>query len=64
MDAEASADAVALAETTLARLLVKFWRARQVGPQTCLAAADSGAGALDFSALQCPDLVERCVVQN
>jgi hypothetical protein len=32
MDAEASADDLALAETTLARLLVNLWRARQSGP--------------------------------
>jgi hypothetical protein len=32
MDAETSTDAVTLAETALARLLVKLWRARQAGP--------------------------------
>ena len=64
MDAEVSADSVALAETTLARLLVQLWRARRAGPQAGLAAADSGADSLDFRAPQWPDLAERCVAQN
>jgi len=61
MDGEASPENVALAETTLARLLVQLWRARQAAPEAGMAAADSG---LDFVEPGCPDLSERCVWQN
>jgi len=64
MDAEASADDLALAETTLARLLVKHWRARQANQQPGMAASDSAKQALDLLEPGCPDLVKRCVVQN
>ena len=60
MDAEASGDNVAGAETTLARLLVKLWRARQSGPHVG-AAADGVRSPLDLLEPGCPDLSERRV---
>jgi hypothetical protein len=65
MDAEVSADSVGLAETTVARLLVKLWRARQAGPPVASAReANSAKNALDLLEPQCPDVSQRCVLDN
>jgi hypothetical protein len=65
MESEASAENVALADTALARLLVKLWRARQAGPHAGAAReADSAENALDLLEPQCPDVSRRCVLEN
>ena len=65
MDTEASADNVSLAETTLARLLVKLWRARQPGQHESAArGTDSAENTLDLPEPQCPDVSRRCALEN